>query len=174
MRTEATPHPNRSSADRRSTGLEDVRVWMLGSFRISVGSRTIRQDEWRLRKAASLVKLLALAPGHRLHREQAMNTLWPDSGRKAASSNLRGALHAARHSPWLLHHQRWRRLLTGLDERNGPVGHSGDRAPYAHSEYRGCRGSRRHGCLSSLRSIELPYRSQLRGGRLVAFLVSGV
>jgi hypothetical protein len=79
-----------------------------------------------------------------------------------------------RHSLWLLHHQRWRRLLTGLDDRNGPVGHSGDRAPYAHREYRGCRGSRRHGCLSSLRSIELPYRSQLRGGRLVAFLVSGV
>jgi hypothetical protein len=33
---------------------------------------------WRLRKAAGLVKLLALAEGHRLHREQAMDLLWPD------------------------------------------------------------------------------------------------
>ena len=32
---------------------------------------------WRLRKARELVKLLALARGHRLHREQAMDALWP-------------------------------------------------------------------------------------------------
>ena len=40
---------------------------MLGGFRVSVGSRTITKDAWRLRKAAALVKLLALAPGHRMH-----------------------------------------------------------------------------------------------------------
>jgi predicted ATPase/DNA-binding SARP family transcriptional activator/DNA-binding CsgD family transcriptional regulator len=49
-----------------------------------------------MRKAASLVKLLALAPGHHLHREQAMEALWPEIGRQAASNNLRQALHAAR------------------------------------------------------------------------------
>jgi len=43
-----------------------------------------------------LVKLLTLDPGHRLHREQAQDILWPDSNRKAASNNLRQALHAAR------------------------------------------------------------------------------
>src|SRR5215204_1456708 len=73
-----------------------VRVWLLGGFRVDVGSRTITQDAWRLRKAAALVKLLALAPGHRMHREQAMDVLWPDSGRKAASNSLRTTLHAAR------------------------------------------------------------------------------
>ena len=73
-----------------------VRVWLLGAFRVSVGSTTITQDAWRLRKAAALVKLLALAPGHRLHREQAMDVLWPDSRRRAASNNLRKTLHAAR------------------------------------------------------------------------------
>jgi predicted ATPase/DNA-binding SARP family transcriptional activator/DNA-binding CsgD family transcriptional regulator len=73
-----------------------VRVWLLGGFRVSVGSRTIPQDAWRLRKAAALVKLLALAPGHRLHREQAMDILWPDSGRSAASNNLRKVLHTTR------------------------------------------------------------------------------
>lgn len=74
---------------------EAVRVWLLGGFRVSVGSRTIEEDAWRLRKAAALVKLLALAPGHRLHREQLMDMLWPDSNRKAASNNLRRVLHAA-------------------------------------------------------------------------------
>ena len=49
-----------------------------------------------LRKAASLVKLLALAPSHHLHREQAMDLLWPDQGRRAAANNLSQALHAAR------------------------------------------------------------------------------
>jgi DNA-binding SARP family transcriptional activator len=61
-----------------------------------VGSQSIEQDQWGLRKAASLVKLLAIAPGHRIHREQMMNLLWPDLGRKAASNNLRWVLHAAR------------------------------------------------------------------------------
>jgi DNA-binding SARP family transcriptional activator len=75
---------------------EAVRVWLLGEFRISVGSRTIEHNQWRLRKAASLVKVLALAPGHRLHREQVMDLLWPELGKQAASNNLRGAIHASR------------------------------------------------------------------------------
>jgi predicted ATPase/DNA-binding SARP family transcriptional activator/DNA-binding CsgD family transcriptional regulator len=75
---------------------EAVKVWLLGGFRVSVGSRAITQGAWRLRKAAALVKLLALAPGHRMHREQVMESLWPGSGRRAASGRLRGALHAAR------------------------------------------------------------------------------
>jgi predicted ATPase/DNA-binding SARP family transcriptional activator/DNA-binding CsgD family transcriptional regulator len=84
--------PEATTGEKRKV----VRVWMLGSFRVSVGSRIIAQDAWRLRKAAALVKLLALAPGHRLHREQAMDLLWPDSGRRAASNNLRSTLHTAR------------------------------------------------------------------------------
>ena len=69
---------------------------MLGGFSLSVGLRTIEQDEWSLRKAAGLVKLLALAPGHSLHREQAIELLWPDVGTKAAANNLHYAIHHAR------------------------------------------------------------------------------
>jgi predicted ATPase/DNA-binding SARP family transcriptional activator/DNA-binding CsgD family transcriptional regulator len=86
----------RSPEAPRSETRKAVRVWLFGGYRVSVGSRTIPQDAWKLRKAAALVKLLALAPGHRLHREQIMNILWPDSGRKAASNNLRKALRVAR------------------------------------------------------------------------------
>src|SRR5919112_3106676 len=87
---------DRPSRGRKDSVPEAVRVWLLGGFWVSVGPRTIEQDQWRLRKAAALVKLLALTPSHRLHREQAMDALWPDSSRKAASNNLRQTLHAAR------------------------------------------------------------------------------
>jgi DNA-binding SARP family transcriptional activator len=74
--------------------LDAVRVWLLGGFKVTVGSRTIEGNVWRLKKAAALVKLLALAPGHRLLREQAMDHLWPDWDRNTASNNLRQVLHA--------------------------------------------------------------------------------
>jgi predicted ATPase/DNA-binding SARP family transcriptional activator/DNA-binding CsgD family transcriptional regulator len=77
---------------------EPVRVRLLGGFSVLVGDRTVERDEWRLRKAATLVKLLALAPGRRLHREWIMDRLWPDLGPKAASNNLRRTLHAARNA----------------------------------------------------------------------------
>jgi DNA-binding SARP family transcriptional activator len=75
---------------------EVLRIELLGGIRVSVGARTIEEDAWHLRKAASLMKLLALAPGHRQHLEQAMDSLWPDLAKRTASNNLRHALHAAR------------------------------------------------------------------------------
>jgi len=75
---------------------EPLRVKLLGDFTVRVGSRTIDHGEWRLRKAAALVKLLALAPDHRLHREQVMDRLWPQLEKRAASNNLRRTLHATR------------------------------------------------------------------------------
>src|SRR5918994_7250583 len=77
---------------------QTLRLWLLGGFRVSVGSRSIGEEEWHLRKAGSLLKLLALAPSHRLHREQAMELLWPDLHPKAALNNLHYALRVARHT----------------------------------------------------------------------------
>ena len=79
--------PTTTETARRSE-LEVVRIGLLGGFRVWVGPRLIEEDQLRLRKARSLLKLLALAPGHRLHREQVMETLWPDSGMRKASNNL--------------------------------------------------------------------------------------
>ena len=94
-RTSESAPPHAMPSHEKSAP-EVVRVWLLGGFRVSVGSRTIDEDSWRLRKAAALVKLVALAPGYRLHREQAMEALWPDLGLSAASNNLRQTLHVAR------------------------------------------------------------------------------
>lgn len=78
-----------------------MRIRLLGGLRVTVGPRVVGERAWRLRKAAALVKLLALAPAHTLHREQAMETLWPGVGRRSSSNNLRRTLHAARRA---LHH----------------------------------------------------------------------
>src|SRR5919107_3899291 len=75
---------------------QTLRIWLLGGFRVSVGSRSIGDEEWHLRKAGSLLKVLALSPGHRLHREQAMELLWPDLHNEAALNNLHYVLHVAR------------------------------------------------------------------------------
>ena len=75
---------------------EPVRVWLLGGFRVSVGSRSIGQEGWRLKKARSVLKVLALTPGYSVHREQAMELLWPDLDPEAALNNLHHTLHVAR------------------------------------------------------------------------------
>jgi two-component SAPR family response regulator len=80
----------------RRSELEVVRIGLLGGFRVWVGPRLIEEGRWRLRRARSLIKLLTLAPGHRLHREQVMETLWPDLGMRKASNNLHQILYAVR------------------------------------------------------------------------------
>ena len=74
----------------------EVSVSLLGGFAAEVDGVAVPATAWRLKKARELVKLLALAPGHRLHREQAMDVLWRDLGPAAAANNLHQAVHVAR------------------------------------------------------------------------------
>jgi DNA-binding SARP family transcriptional activator len=55
-----------------------VAITLLGEFAVTVEGRAVDPSHWRRRPAASLVKLLALAPDRRLHREQVIDALWPD------------------------------------------------------------------------------------------------
>jgi predicted ATPase/DNA-binding SARP family transcriptional activator/DNA-binding CsgD family transcriptional regulator len=92
-------HQRLAAQRRRGSGIlgpEAVRIWLLGGFRVSVGSRSVAGNRWRLRKAANLVKLLALSQGHRLHREQVMDVLWLDLDAKPAANNLHRVLHFSR------------------------------------------------------------------------------
>ena len=52
----------------------------------------------RSRRAMDLVKLLALAPGHRVLRGEVLETLWPKLGADAAASNLELRAQRARRS----------------------------------------------------------------------------
>ncbi|MEV6056894.1 BTAD domain-containing putative transcriptional regulator [Streptomyces sp. NPDC052107] len=75
---------------------DGVRIRLLGGFYVTVGDRPVAAGAWRLRKARSLVKVLCLSPGHRMHREKIYDLLWPDLDRGAASNNLHQVLHAVR------------------------------------------------------------------------------
>ena len=72
-----------------------LRIALLGGFSVRVGSSAV-SGSWRLRKSKTLVKLLALADGHRAHRDVLAGVLWPGLDPAAAANNLHQALHAAR------------------------------------------------------------------------------
>ncbi|MGH3254793.1 MAG: BTAD domain-containing putative transcriptional regulator [Streptosporangiaceae bacterium] len=82
--------------DGRTIGPNGLRITLLGSFRVGVGPEPVPDEVWRRRKPAALVKILALAPGHRVHRERLMDLLWPELEVAAAGANLRKAIHQAR------------------------------------------------------------------------------
>ena len=73
-----------------------VHIRMLGGFDVRVDGVAVPADAWRLSKARSLLKLLALAEGHRMHRDAVAEALWPDLQAAAATNNLHQTLHSAR------------------------------------------------------------------------------
>jgi DNA-binding SARP family transcriptional activator len=74
----------------------NAEIDLLGGFAVRVDGRPIPATEWRRRQAASLVKLLALAPRRTLHREQVIDALWPGAAIDDASPRLHKAAHFAR------------------------------------------------------------------------------
>lgn len=89
-----TLFPDRSPSYHK--GVEKCAVVMLGAFSVVVDGRPVPGNAWKRTKAAGLVKILALAEGHRLHRDVVADLLWPDLSGQAAASNLRKAMHFAR------------------------------------------------------------------------------
>ncbi len=74
----------------------DVRIELLGRFRVAVSGDEVTADVWPGRRSAELVQLLALADRHRLARDQVIEALWPHLGVEAGAANLRKAAHHAR------------------------------------------------------------------------------
>ena len=62
---------------RRNT--ERVRVQVLGGFRVEVDGDVLPDAAFERRRSRDLVNLLAIVPGHRLRRYQAVDILWPDA-----------------------------------------------------------------------------------------------
>jgi DNA-binding SARP family transcriptional activator len=71
-------------------------IELIGGFRVRVRDQVIDEIDWPLRKPKALIKILSLAPGHRMHREQILDALWPELDVHAAGNNLRKALFHAR------------------------------------------------------------------------------
>jgi DNA-binding SARP family transcriptional activator len=81
---------------RYSPAMARCTVRLLGRFEVRVDDRPVPVDAWRNRRAADLVKVLALEPTQAMHREQVMALLWPDLAEEPAGANLRKAVHYAR------------------------------------------------------------------------------
>ncbi len=73
-----------------------VAINLMGPFRVQVDDQPVPDAMWARRDAASLVKLLALRRSRRLHREQAMDLLWPDLDVAEAAPRLHKAAHYGR------------------------------------------------------------------------------
>ena len=69
---------------------------VLGAFSITVGGCVLPEDAWRLRKAKTLIKLLALAPERRLHADWVTELLWAGRNDRSGRNNLHQAIFAAR------------------------------------------------------------------------------
>jgi DNA-binding SARP family transcriptional activator len=76
--------------------MERVEVCLLGRFEARVDGEPVPAAGWSHGRARDLVKLLALAPGHRLPRDRVLEELWPQLGVDAAVANLHKAAHHGR------------------------------------------------------------------------------
>jgi len=83
------------SGEIEMNGADDLRIRLLGGLRVHVGGREI-EELGRWKRPAAVLKLLALAPGHAIHREVAQDVLWPDLDGESAANNLHGTLHLLR------------------------------------------------------------------------------
>src|SRR5882762_1686773 len=81
-----------------SAASPSLEIHLLGHFRVVVDGQAVDERRFTRRKPKLLIKLLALQPNHQLHREQAMELLWPDSEPDSATNNLHKAIHMARHA----------------------------------------------------------------------------
>lgn len=95
-----------------------LRVHLLGRFEIEREGDPIPPQAWRRRRPSDLLKVVALAPGRAIHREEVIGRLWPDKSLEDGANNLHRALHDLRRvlkGPWVfldkgvlkLHSQAW-------------------------------------------------------------------
>jgi DNA-binding SARP family transcriptional activator len=73
-----------------------VRVELLGAFRVVVDGMGFADTVWPSRRSAELVQLVALSERRCLQREQVIEALWAHLELEAGAANLRKAAHHAR------------------------------------------------------------------------------
>jgi len=71
-------------------------IQLLGDFRVLVRGHAVEDARWSRPQAKLLVKLLALDPRHQLHRQQLIDTIWPDLDPESGAANLHKIIHLAR------------------------------------------------------------------------------
>src|SRR3954452_25300623 len=96
--TAAEPRQEHQSGMRVAETVETapLAVTLLGGFAVRALDQRVAEGAWRLRRAKSLVKLLALSPARSAHREVVAGLLWPEREAIAASRNLTQVVYVAR------------------------------------------------------------------------------
>jgi DNA-binding SARP family transcriptional activator len=112
-------------------------------------------NEWRTKKAADLVRLLALADGELVPRETVINQLWPESERTRALASLRTASCHARH---VIGNEHIERNLMGMRLTNAWVDVTRLRALTVHA-----RDAAENGAPADVRSIAREADALYRG-----------
>ena len=89
-------------------------VRTLGTFAVLLWGTPIQDSVWRRRAPLALFTCLLGARGHRLHREQVVDTLWPELEPPAAARRMHSTLHALR------------TILAGAGQHANPLRHEGE------------------------------------------------
>src|ERR687892_638453 len=79
-----------------SSGVAKAEIRMLGGFEVLLDGTPVPAAGWPRPQAATLVKVLALASGRRMHRERLIDQMWPDLTITEAAPRLHKLAHYAR------------------------------------------------------------------------------
>jgi len=93
MRDDASPHAGETD---RSDEPTRVHIVLLGGFELAVDGHRVTPETPGRRDPVRLAKYLALAPSRRVHREQLVDTLWPDVALESVANRLHKAAHFVR------------------------------------------------------------------------------
>lgn len=92
----AHSEPTADSPLEESTPRRRVKVTLLGDFELRIDGRQVAPETFGRRDPLRLVKFLALAPSRRVHRDQVVDTLWPDAAFDSVANRLHKAAHFVR------------------------------------------------------------------------------
>lgn len=73
-----------------------LKLFLLGRFEVVREGAPVPAHAWRRRRPADLLRLVALAPGRIMTREQVIAALWPDKDAASGANNLHRALYDLR------------------------------------------------------------------------------
>jgi DNA-binding SARP family transcriptional activator len=91
-RGEDVPQPRHSVSEV----IPSLRIGLLGGFCVQRTDVGVTVSDWQRRSAKTLIKILAVQPGHAVHREQITDILWRGVETESALNSFGKALHAAR------------------------------------------------------------------------------
>jgi DNA-binding SARP family transcriptional activator len=79
-------------------GVKGLKLRLLNGFEMERDGLILPDSVWGRRAARTLLKLLAIQPTRRLHRDQVLDVIWPNTHPEVANNHLHNVLSAARHA----------------------------------------------------------------------------